>query len=81
METITSREFSQDTSGAKRRALDGPVVITDRGTPSHVLMKWTAYAGLAGCGNIADALACPEAADVEFDPPRLDGILLKPAEF
>ncbi len=81
MQTITSREFSQDTSGAKRRALDGPVVITDRGTPSHVLMTWTAYAGLAGCGNVADALACPEAADVEFDPPRLDGILLKPAEF
>ena len=62
MQTITSREFSQDTSGAKRRALDGPVVITDRGTPSHVLMTWTAYAGLAGCGNVADALACPQLA-------------------
>ncbi|MCR5814699.1 MAG: type II toxin-antitoxin system Phd/YefM family antitoxin [Desulfovibrio sp.] len=81
MQTMTSREFSQDTSGAKRKALDGPVVITDRGSPSHVLMTWNAYAGLTGCGNVVDALACPEAAEVEFDPPRLDGTFLKPAEF
>ncbi len=81
MQTMTSREFSQDTSGAKRRALDGPVVITDRGAPSHVLMTWNTYAGLTGCGNIVDALACPAAAEVEFDPPRLDGAFLKPAKF
>ncbi|MCR5813551.1 MAG: type II toxin-antitoxin system Phd/YefM family antitoxin [Desulfovibrio sp.] len=40
MQTITSREFSQDTSGAKRKAQNGPVVITERGKPSHVLMTW-----------------------------------------
>ncbi|MBO4335139.1 MAG: type II toxin-antitoxin system Phd/YefM family antitoxin [Desulfovibrio sp.] len=81
MQTMTSREFSQDTSGAKRKALNGPVVITDRGAPSHVLMTWATYTGLSGCGNIADALACPETSDVESDTPRLDGIFLKPTEF
>ena len=81
MHTMTSREFSQDTSGAKRRARDSPVVITDRGVLSHVLMTWDAYCGLTGCGNVADALACPEAAGIDFDPPRLDGALMKPAEF
>ena len=57
------------------------MVVTDRGVPSHVLMTRDAYSRLTGSGNIVDALACPEAAGIEFDPPRLDGVLLKPAEF
>jgi predicted nucleic acid-binding protein len=34
--TISSREFNQDTSGAKKAARMGPVFITDRGKPAHV---------------------------------------------
>ena len=34
----SGRQFNQDASGAKRAAADGPVFITDRGRPSHVLM-------------------------------------------
>ncbi|MCF9010316.1 type II toxin-antitoxin system Phd/YefM family antitoxin, partial [Pseudomonas carnis] len=34
--TISSREFNQDTSGAKKAARKGPVFITDRGKPAHV---------------------------------------------
>ena len=30
---MSSREFNQDTSGAKRAAEHGPVYITDRGRP------------------------------------------------
>jgi hypothetical protein len=30
--TISSREFNQDTSRAKKAALQGPVIITDRGS-------------------------------------------------
>ena len=34
--TISSREFNQDTSGAKKAARIGPVFITDRGKSAHV---------------------------------------------
>ena len=37
---ITSRQFNQDTSAAKRAALEGPVFITDRGEPAHVLLTY-----------------------------------------
>jgi PHD/YefM family antitoxin component YafN of YafNO toxin-antitoxin module len=36
--TISSREFNQDVSRAKRIAFKGPVFITDRGRPAHVLL-------------------------------------------
>ena len=36
MQSISSREFNQDVSKAKRAAEQGPVFITDRGTPAHV---------------------------------------------
>jgi prevent-host-death family protein len=73
MTTISSREFNQDASGAKRAALSGPVFITDRGRPAHVLLSIEAYQKLAGRQeSILDLLADPEAADVEFTPGRLE---------
>lgn len=36
--SVTSREFNQDVSKAKRAATEGPVFITDRGRPAHVLL-------------------------------------------
>ena len=36
--TLSSREFNQDSSRAKRAAQQGPVFITDRGHPAHVLL-------------------------------------------
>jgi prevent-host-death family protein len=45
---LTSREFNQDTSGAKRAARRGPVYITDRGRPSHVLLTFADYRRLSG---------------------------------
>ena len=71
--TLSSREFNQDTSRAKKAAADGPVFITDRGEPAHVLLSIAEYRRLAGKHrNIADALAMPGLADIEFDPPRVD---------
>lgn len=65
--------FNQDASGAKRAALDGPVFITDRGRPAHVLLSIETYRQLTGRqGNILDLLADPEAADIEFAPGRVD---------
>jgi prevent-host-death family protein len=46
--TISSREFNQDAAGAKRAALTGPVFITDRGRPAHVLLSIDEYRRLSG---------------------------------
>lgn len=80
MTTINSRTFNQDASGAKRAALDGPVFITDRGRPAHVLLSIEAYQRLTGRQeSILDLLADPEAADIEFTPGRVD-TLSRPAD-
>lgn len=73
-QTISSSEFNRDSGSAKRACESGPVVITDRGAPSHVLMTWNEYRQLAGeRETIAEALAMPGVEDIAFDPPRLDG--------
>jgi prevent-host-death family protein len=80
--TLTSREFNQDTSGAKKAARRGPVFITDRGRPAHVLLTIEDYRRLTGGDiSLAEALAQPgNAADFEFKPPRLRGGIFKPAD-
>ena len=79
--TLSSREFNQGASEAKRAANKGPVFITDRGRPAHVLMSFEHYQQLTRQRrNIADALAMPGLADIEFDPPRVN-IDVRPADF
>lgn len=79
--TLSSREFNQDTSRAKKAASEGPVFITDRGKPAHVLLSIEDYQRITGGHRkIADALAMPGLADIEFDPPRVN-IGLRPADF
>jgi prevent-host-death family protein len=78
MTTMTSREFNQDASRAKRAAMDGPVFITDRGEPAHVLLTIEDYKKLAGPDrNLAQMLACPEAENIDFKPRKLDASLFK----
>ncbi len=78
--TVSSREFNQDASGAKRAASKGPVIITDRGRPSHVLLTIEAYKKLTRkTASIADLLAMPGAADIAFEAPRL-GRIARPAD-
>jgi prevent-host-death family protein len=78
MTTMTSREFNQDASRAKRTAMDGPVFITDRGEPAHVLLTIEEYKRLVDPGrNLAEILACPEADNIDFEPGKLDGTLFK----
>ena len=78
--TLSSREFNQDTSRAKKAAKRGPVIITDRGRPSHVLMTIEEYRKITDKKeNILDLLAMPEAAEIEFEPPRLSGDFHRPA--
>lgn len=79
--TLTSRELNQDVTRAKRAAEDGPVFITDRGKPAHVLMSIEAYRRLTGQRrNIADALAMPGAAEIVFEPPRVE-VGVRPVDF
>lgn len=69
--TFTSRVFNQEVSRAKKAAENGPVYITDRGKPAHVLLTFEAYKKLNGSArSILDALAMPEAADIDFEPER-----------
>jgi Antitoxin Phd_YefM, type II toxin-antitoxin system len=70
--TLSSRAFNQDASGAKHAANDGPVIITDRGRPAHVLLSYADYKKLTGARtNIADLLAMPGVAGIEFEPAPL----------
>ena len=69
--TISSREFNQDTSGAKKAAQQGPVYITDRGRPAHVLLCMEEYQRLTGQNtSIVDLLVMPDTPPVEFEPER-----------
>jgi prevent-host-death family protein len=71
--TISSREFNQDTSGAKKAAAEGPVFVTDRGKPSHVLLTIEEYIRLTGnAPSLLAAVAQLEPNEVDFVPPRLD---------
>lgn len=74
--TMTSRDFNQDTARAKRAARNGPVFITDRGKPSHVLISIEDYQRMKGeFVSLADALADPNPeADFEYDFPQFKGV-------
>lgn len=79
--TISSRHFNQHASEVKKSANMGPVFITDRGRPRHVLLTFEEYQRLAKQHrNIADALAMPGIEDIEFEPPRIN-IKTTPADF
>ena len=72
MKSVSSRDFNQDLSGAKRAALEGPVFITDRGKPSFVLLSIDEYQAMTGGGqSVQQAFAHlpkTDALDREFPP-------------
>lgn len=79
--TLSSREFNQHASDAKKAASKGPVFITDRGRPAHVLLSIEDYRKLTGAKQkIADLLALPGVEDIEFDVPK-SRELARPAKF
>lgn len=70
--TLSSREFNQDTGGAKRSARRGPVFILDRGKPSHVLLSMEQYRKLTGQrDSILDLLAMPGEEEIDFNPSKV----------
>ena len=79
--TMSSRAFNQDAGGAKKAAGKGPVFITDRGKPAHVLLSIEEYQRLTKQRrNIADALSMPDIADIDFEPQRVT-IKPRPVDF
>lgn len=80
--TFSSREFNQKASEVKRATENGPVFITHRGEVAHVLLTFEEFQKLSGTSDsIIDCLAMPEAAEIEFDPPKLGNGLFRPEEF
>ena len=80
--TLSSREFNQDTSRAKKAAKDGPVFITDRGVPAHVLLSIEDYRRLSGEQvSLVDQLGFPEGVeDIELEIPVFSETS-RPADF
>lgn len=71
MKVVTSREFNQDVSQAKRAARIEPVFVTDRGRPTHVLMSIETYRRLSGQSEtIVDLLAMSGLAPVDLEAAR-----------
>jgi prevent-host-death family protein len=78
--TLTSREFNQDTAGAKKAAANGPVIITDRGQPAHVLITYERFQELTGAhSDIVSLLGMADGAEIDFAAPKLRNIT-KPAK-
>ena len=73
--TLSSREFNQDTGKAKKAAESGPVFITDRGRPAHVLMSFSDYQRSVGKRkNILEMLSLKGAGDIVFEPEKMTGL-------
>jgi prevent-host-death family protein len=70
--TFSSRDLNQNVTRAKKATRGGPVFITDRGKPAHVLLSIKEYQRLAGSRQkIADLLSLPGAEDIELEIPLL----------
>ena len=79
--TLSSRELNQDVTRAKKATKSGPVFITDRGKPAHVLLSIEEYQKLTKQRrSIVDSLAMPGIENMEFEPPRVT-IETCPADF
>jgi prevent-host-death family protein len=78
---MTSREFNQDTARAKREAKDGPVFVTDRGRPTHVLLTVEDYERLQKRRSILDALYDPASAHFDLPLPERSRDVPREGEF
>jgi prevent-host-death family protein len=69
--TVSSREFNQDRAKVKKATENGPVVVTDRGKPVLVVLKYEEYEKIKSPRrSIADSLYMPGADEIEIEFPR-----------
>ena len=79
--TLSSREFQQNANLAQKATRKGPVFITNRGRPAHVLLSYEEYQRISGKHrSIVEALSMPGLADIEVEFPR-SRELPRPADF
>lgn len=79
--SLPMQEFAEDLHKAFSAAENGPVFVTDQGTPAYVLLSDADYQRLlVQKRSIADLLAMPNAADVEFEAPCAN-LAVRPADF
>lgn len=79
--TVSSREFQQNANRAQKAAENGPVVITNRGHPAHVLLSYDDYRAITQKKRtIVEALSEPGLSTIEIDFPE-DDSTLQPADF
>jgi prevent-host-death family protein len=82
MTIISSRTFNQDTSFVKKQAANGPVIITDRGKPAHVLMTYEIYEKLtAKKPTFLEMIAQDSGDEFDFDIPKLSDPIARKFEF
>ncbi len=72
MATLSAREFNQDVSAAKRAAVEGPVIITDRGRPAFVLLAIEDYRRLSGARSDLVTWLAMDDDEVDFEPRPAD---------
>ncbi|MCL2715811.1 MAG: type II toxin-antitoxin system Phd/YefM family antitoxin [Alphaproteobacteria bacterium] len=64
---LSARELDQDLGRARRATRHGPVILTDSGKPSLVLLSYSDYERMTR--TIGELLHLPGAADVELPLP------------
>jgi PHD/YefM family antitoxin component YafN of YafNO toxin-antitoxin module len=71
---MTSASFNQNPSRAKKEANEHPLVITEHGEASYVLVRYSEFeANWRRSKSLLDALRDPASDnDSEFEPARLD---------
>ena len=68
---MTSDDFKHDAAAAMKPAAEGPVVITDGGVPSYVLLSYDRYLQMGGAAvDVVALLSLAEGADIDFEPPK-----------
>jgi hypothetical protein len=80
--TISAREFKKHPRRARHAAVNGPVFISERGRHAFALLTIEESRRIGGRSeSILDLLAVPEAAKIDFDPPRVGAAPVRPADF
>ncbi|MDR7015617.1 type II toxin-antitoxin system Phd/YefM family antitoxin [Acinetobacter sp. 3657] len=85
MKTMNSKEFNQHTNTAKKEADKAPVLITNRGEYTHILMSYMDYQKLIQ--NQPQTLADwfmqtnAEVADIEMEIPKRSQTQRRTIEF
>ena len=74
MSIVSARTFNQSPSAVKGMASDGPVFVTDRGRPSHVLLTIDDYERLSGGGTVRDSLCMTDGDDIDLEPVVSDSL-------